>query len=298
MVVVLAQHVQRQTEVGQARTHRRLGQQGQRTHQLGGGHLVVGLADFAVVGDVAGDGGVVVEGRHVGQQRAVLLLVEGDAAQHEFRFRAGVDGRQQAFASDEQVGHVEHDGRGVGVEGFDLVRPEDRRHVALGQGAADLLAVVGHDRLAAVAAQQDRAVDRVELDLQRPQRREADVTVGVVGDLGHRRHEHHVAVEHFQGQFDQQFVIDDVQGHDAAFRGFYLLVLEELVVFALLFDGCGGGRRLGFLLRFPALGESRRRSARQEQQRKQTDQISFHNVNRCLGLNYCKAPSMRWSSSS
>ena len=297
VVVVLAQHVQRQAEVGQTRTHRRLGQQGQRTHQLGGGHLVVGLADLAVVGDVAGDGGVVLESGHVGEHRAVLLLVERDAAQHEFRLRTGVDGRQQALASDEQVGHVEHHGRGVGVEGLDLVRPEDRRHVALGQCAADLRAVVGHDRLVAVTAQQDRAVDRVELDLQRTQRRETDVAVGVVGDLGHRRHEHHVAVEHFQRQLDEQFVVDDVQGHHAALRGFYLLAFKKFVVFALLLCGCGG-RRLGFLLRFLALGEGCRRGARQEQQRKQTNQISFHNVNRCLGLNYSKAPSMRWSSSS
>ena len=190
---------------------------------------------------------------------------------------AGVDGRQKALVADEQVGHVEHDGCRIGIEGLDLVRAEDRRDVALFERTANSLAVVAHDRLAAVAAQHDRTVDRVELDLQRTQRRQTDVTVGVVGDLGHRRHEHHVAVEHLQGQFDEQLVIDHVQGHHASFGGFYLFIFEKLVVFALLLRGCGSSRRLAFFLGFLILGDGCRRGARQEQQRKQTYQLSFHN---------------------
>ena len=253
----LARHEDVHARVGDARTHLLLGEQQQRAGDEGReGALVLDLADHRAVrvgygggvAQVALDGHVVLESLDVAQMAVRLLERRGAREGLVAEGAVRVERRQIVVVLHEEVRHVDHHGRRVGVVGFDLEGAVDARDRGAAHRFVDALVL-------AVAAV--NVVDQAELHalvallgeghVQRVFGLVAHYAVVVVAGLRNGRSEQHLAAEDRHRQLEVELLaIDLVDGHEAL-DGLTFLALEELVVVGGFFDG--GGVRL-FRFRF------------------------------------------------
>ena len=246
------------TGVGHARTHLLFGEHHDAARHAHRERVVLLQQDQLHqvgryrVGEHGFDADVVLEGFDFpeGGAAAVERRRDVDAAH-----RAAFDRRQRLIIRREEVGCIEDHRRRIVVEADDLVRVQDRVHRAELDGVGHLLVRLVEVGQHADLAHVDRAVDQVEPYMHRRLGFVADRSkVGVAG-FRDRRCDQHFAAHVLHGQFDVEFALGLVQGHEPAFgpgRHIAFVLHEGLVVLGDLFL-CHGVRLFGLGL-FPGFG--------------------------------------------